>query len=117
MWRRATIWGTAMLVAGAAIGVALASAQSEAPRQTYSERFTTDEPGAPTGRAYAIDWLNPDNPEGKPPSFSHLRVELAEGARFDTSAIPQCRASDAELMAAGASACPRDSVVAVSYTI
>ena len=96
---------------------ATASAQSDAPRQTYSERFTTDEPGAPTGRGYAIEWINPNDRDGKPPSFSHLHVELADGARFDTSAIPQCRASDAELMAAGESACPRDSVVANDETL
>jgi hypothetical protein len=117
MWRRATIWGTAMLIAAGTIGVARAGAQSETPRQTYSERFTTDEPGAVTGRAYAIDWVNPNDPDSKPTSFSHLHVELAEGARFDTSAIPQCRASDAELIAAGASACPRDSLVANDDTL
>ena len=117
MGRRATIWATTMAVAGGAIGAALASAQSEAPRQTYTERFTTDEPGAPTGRAYAIEWVRPDDPDGKPPAFSHLRVELAEGARFDTSAIPQCKASDAELMAAGPSACPADTRVGTDETV
>jgi len=130
MWRRATIWGRAMSGAGlhrrlrrmrraltaaialSVVAMAQASALSETPRQTYSERFTTDEPGVSTGRAYAIDWVNPNDADGKPTSFSHLHVELAPGARFDTSAIPQCQASDAELMAEGASACPRDSVVA-----
>jgi hypothetical protein len=134
MWSRATIRGTAMpglpphprrmrrrLTAALALSLlalaAQTSALSETPRQTYSERFTTDEPGASTGRAYAIDWVNPNDRDGKPPAFSHLRVELGEGARFDTSAIPQCRASDAELMTAGASACPRDSVVANDETL
>jgi hypothetical protein len=116
MRHRAMIWGTAMVVAGT-VGVPPAGAQSQTPRQTYSERFTTDQPGALTGRAYAIDWVNPADPHGKPPSFSHLRVELAAGARFDTSALPQCRASDAELMVAGPSACPRDSVVANDETL
>ena len=112
----ATIW-MAILVAAGAIGTAPAGAQSEAPRQTYSDQFTTDDPGASTGRAYAIDWINPNDPNGKPPAFSHLRVELAEGTRFDTSAIPYCHASDAELMASGPSACPRDSVVGVDATL
>jgi hypothetical protein len=117
MRRRARIWGTVMLAVGGVIGAAPASAPSETPRQTYSETFTTDVPGASTGRAYAIDWVNPNDPGGKPVSFSHLHVELAEGARFDTSAISQCHASDAELMAQGASACPRDSVVANDETL
>ena len=110
MRRRATIWGTATLAAIGVVGPA--GAVSEPPRQTYAERFTTDVPGASTGRSYLIDWVNPADPQGKPRSFSHLRVELAEGTSFDTSALPYCQASDAELTAAGASACPRESRVA-----
>jgi hypothetical protein len=97
--------------------VAHASAQPEPVRQTYSDVFTTDVPGASTGRTYAIDYLKPGDPDGKPHAFSHLRVELAEGARFDTSAIPQCKASDAELMAAGPSACPPESQVGSDETV
>ncbi|HYH59663.1 MAG TPA: hypothetical protein VD790_10655 [Thermoleophilaceae bacterium] len=106
------------------IGLALASATSQAgavseppPRQTYADRFSTSVPGAPTGRAYDIDWFNTDDPEAKPRAFSHLHVELAEGARFDTSAIPQCAASDPELMALGAEACPPGSRVATDETV
>jgi hypothetical protein len=96
---------------------AQAGAVSEPPRATYAERFTTDLPGTPTGRLYAIDWVNPDDPEGKPPAFGHLHVELAEGARFDTDALPHCTASDAELMAVGPSACPAESQVASDETV
>lgn len=64
-----------------------------------------------------IDWVNPDDPEGKPQSFSHLHVALAKGTRFDTSAVPYCEASDAELMVAGASACPPESRVAGDSTL
>jgi hypothetical protein len=113
MLRRAS---TATALAVVALS-AQASAVSDAARQTYSERFTTDVPGASTGRSYAIDWVNPDDPEAKPPAFSHLHVELAEGTRFDTSALPHCRASDAELMAAGARACPEESHVATDETV
>jgi hypothetical protein len=96
---------------------AQATAGSEPARQTYSDLFTTDVPGAAAGRTFAIDWVNPRDPEGKPHSFSHLRVELAEGARFDTSALPYCEASDAELMAEGASACPAESKVGTDETL
>ena len=109
--------GTAVVTLAAALGAAVPSAAAEAPRQTYSERFTTDEPGAATGRMYAIDWVNPADPEGKPHSFSHLHVELADGARFDTTAVPQCKASDAELMAIGPEACPAESKVATDETL
>jgi hypothetical protein len=106
----------ASVIAMAVLGTS-AAAVSEPPRQTYSERFTTDVPGHSTGRMYAIDFFNPDDPEAKPHSFSHLHVELADGARFDTTALPQCTASDAELMAAGESACPDGSGVAKDETV
>jgi hypothetical protein len=116
-------WGLRLRRVATAAALALvalaaqASAVSEPPRQTYSDLFTTDVPGASTGRTYAIDWVKPNDPEGKPHSFSHLHVELAEGARFDTSAIPYCEASDAELMVAGAGACPPESKVATDETL
>jgi hypothetical protein len=102
-----------------ALGVlaAQAGAVSEPQRQTYRDVFTTDVPGASTGRTYEIHWVNPEDPEGKPPAFSHLHIELAEGARFDTSAVPYCESSDAELMASGASACPAASKVAYDETL
>jgi hypothetical protein len=96
---------------------AQASAVSEPPRQIVNDRFTTDVPGASAGRTFPIDYVNPRDPEGKPHAFSHLRVELAEGARFDTSAIPHCEATDAEIMAAGASACPPESKVGTDETV
>ena len=107
----------AMAVLGLVTLAAPASAGTEAPRQTYTDTFTTEVPGAATGRTYAIDYLNPEDPEGKPHSFSQLRVELADGARFDTSAIPRCNASDAELMAAGPSACPAETQVGTDETV
>jgi hypothetical protein len=113
MWSRGIIAG----VLAVATLAAQASAVSEAPRQSYSDVFTTKAPGASTGRTYTIDWFNPEDPEGKPYAFSHLRVELAEGARFDTSAIAQCKASDAEIMAAGEAACPAESKVANDTTL
>ena len=109
--------GAAVAVVAIAVFVGDVSAVSEPPRQTYSERFTTDVPGASTGRLYAIDFFDPDDPDAKPHAFRHLHVELAKGARFDTSAIPQCTASDAELMAAGPSACPAESRVATDETV
>jgi hypothetical protein len=113
------MWGRGIL--GAAVATvafaASAGAVDEPPRQTYSDRFTTDVPGASSGRTYAIDYLAPDGPDGKPHAFSHLRVELAEGARFDTSAIPRCEATDAELMARGPDACPPASRVGSDETV
>ena len=113
MWSRGI---TATVLAVAALATQ-ASAISEPARQSYSDVFTTTAPNAATGRNYTIEWFNPEEPDGKPHAFSHLRVELAEGARFDTTAIPQCKASDAELMAGGEAACPAESRVASDTTL
>jgi hypothetical protein len=113
------MWGKGIVV-GAVVTAALAgqaSGQSEQQRQTYRETFTTDVPGAGSGRTYAIDYVNPAAPDGKPHAFSQLHLELAEGARFDTSALPYCDASDAELIAQGASACPPETVVGTDETV
>ena len=113
--RSRRMFGAAAAVAAVLAGQASAAAQ--APRQTYDERFTTDRPGAATGRVYAIDYLRPSGPDSKPHAFSHLRVELADGARFDTTAIPQCRATDAQLIAMGPSACPAETRVGTDETL
>ena len=73
---------------------------------TYSDRFTTQEPGAPSGRHNVNTYFNAADREAKPPPLKHLRIELPAGARFDTGALPECTASDAELVARGAAACP-----------
>ena len=114
------MWSRAITAAGlvAAALATQASAISEEPaRQSYSDVFTTTAPGAATGRNYTIEWFNPEDPEGKPHAFSHLRVELADGARFDTTAITQCKASDTELMTTGETACPAESRVATDTTL
>ena len=106
----------AMLALSALLPAAEAGAQSDAPRQTYSDQFTTELPGASAGRVYAIDYFRPEDRNAKPHSFSHLRVELAEGARFDTSALPFCTASDAQLIATGPSACSPETKVGTDVT-
>ena len=116
MWSR----GTAGAATIGAIAVALLpqpSGAADPPRQTYRDQFTTDVPGAVTGRVYAIDYLNPQDPGGKPHAFSHLHLELAPGARFDTSALPYCEATDAELIARGPDACPPETRVGTDETV
>jgi hypothetical protein len=107
------------IAAGAVAALAFAgvAGAAEGPRQTYTEVFTTDVPGASTGRTYAIDYLNPQSPGAKPHAFSHLRIELAEGARFNTDAVPHCNATDAQIVAQGPSACPPESRVGSDETV
>src|SRR3954447_16154452 len=103
--------GIAATAAGAfAYACAGAAAQSPAV-VTYDDTFTTTTPGAPTGRLFIDTFTNADDPNAKPPPVSHFHLQLPRGARFDTGAIAQCTASDAELMADGAAACPDESHV------
>jgi hypothetical protein len=95
------------VVAAIALSAIAAPAVAEPPRLAkYVDRFTTDRPGASSGRHAETDLVNPADADGKPASFSHVRVEFARGTVVDTRAVPRCSASDAELMASGASACP-----------
>jgi hypothetical protein len=99
---------TTTVVAATALVVVAAPATAEPPRLAkYVDRFTTTHRHASSGRHAETDLIDPADPKnGKPPSFSHVRVAFAPGTVVDTRALPACTASDAELMAQGAAACP-----------
>ncbi len=91
---------------------AVAGAQQSKPRNAeYVDLFTTRTPDAGTGRRARTDLVNPDDPNAKPPPFSRVLVEFHPGTVFDTDAIPQCTASDPELLAQGPAACPQNTHV------
>ena len=56
-------------------------------------------------------FADPANPSGKPYAVDKVVIRSPRGTRFDDSALPQCHASDVELMALGQSACPSRSRV------
>lgn len=91
--------------------VATPAAAQRDSRQKAELRFTTRDPGHSTGLRLKIDYVNPQDEDAKPPAVRKLVEKLARGARFDTSVPDLCTASDAELMAEGASACPAGSRV------
>ncbi len=97
------------IVALGALGCCLAlasGAQAEPDRQTASLRYSTTEPGSPTGSALHVDFRDPSDPAGKPRAIQTITIDFHPGTTFDTSAVEQCKASDAQLMAQGAAACP-----------
>lgn len=96
-------------VAATAFACSSGAAAAQSPAiVTYDDTFTTRTPGAPAGRIFIDTFTNADDPGAKPPSVSNFQLQLPPGARFDTDAIPQCTASDAELTLQGAAACPED---------
>jgi hypothetical protein len=94
-------------VLAVAIPGGLAVAQGgDAPRQSASYTLTQKRPAASTGEHFVFDYVNPGDPQAKPPAVKRVTTILPKGSRYDTSAPEQCTATDAELMAAGGSACP-----------
>ncbi len=88
----------------------MAGSESES-RQTADVTFTDERPDESTGLRLKIDYVNPDDPEGKPPAVRRVVTTLRHGTKIDTSVPTRCKASDAELMGEGPDACPGSSQV------
>src|SRR3954454_6445106 len=98
-------------VAAAALIACQGAAAEPTASVEYRDAFTTKKPGAPSGRVFHDEFFNAGDRSGKPPPVQHIHIQLPHGARFDWRAVPLCTASDAELTAEGASACPAGSKV------
>ena len=105
----------ALITAGsvaALVAAACPSAGAAAvPRQVGSMTYTTTVPGAPSGNVMDWRFQNPENPALKPHTVRRMVVHGPRGGVIDTTAPPQCHASDAELMVEGPSACPAGTLV------
>src|SRR4051812_17847538 len=98
----------ALAIAPAAVIAAVLGpppAKAATARVDYSDAFTTRAPGSPSGRVFHDEYFNASDANAKPPAVQHVHVQFPNGTRIDTGAVPLCTASDAELMAQGASAC------------
>ena len=95
------------LLAGLA-GVALAAGGAY---QTSEYTLTQQRVDRPTGEHFKFDYVNPDDSDAKPPAVKRVVTTLPKGARYDASVPGSCTASDEELMAQGAAACPEDSAI------
>ncbi len=100
--------GVATVVLLLLASVAIAVPQD---RQSIRAELTTDRPGTSTGTQMTMRFADPEKPKGKPYAVDKVVIESPPGTRFDNSALPQCLASDAELMARGEAACPPGSIV------
>ena len=109
--RRALV---AVLAGGAVLGAPGPASAAPDSRQTADMEFTTRKPNHSSGLRLKIDYVNPQDEDAKPPAVREVFEKLARGGRFDTSVPERCTASDAELVAEGASACPDGSRVGTS---
>jgi hypothetical protein len=89
-------------------GVALAA---EDPYQTSEYTLDQKRPERPTAEHFKFDYVNPEDPDAKPPAVKRVVTILPKGAKYDASVPGSCTADDASLMAQGAAACPEDSRV------
>jgi hypothetical protein len=111
--RRIALASLAAGIVPAAAGLALASSQFSATfRMTYLGR----EPGAPAGQVPLMTWSDPGAPNEVPKAIKRIDLKYHPGTRFDTSALPRCRASDAEIKSKGVSACPKASKLGLGHT-
>src|SRR3954451_16612369 len=101
----------ALAVVAAGISCTTATAAEPTARVEYSDAFTTRAPGSPSGRVFFDEFFDARDASAKPPAVQHVHLQLPQGARFDTSAVPACGATDAQLMAEGADACAPGSEV------
>lgn len=95
-----------LTAAGVTCALFVPAAGAATSRQTATVTLTTTEPGAAVGSTQRIHIRNPDDANAKPYTIQTIVFRLAPGTVIDTDALPQCKASDAELMAQGGSACP-----------
>jgi hypothetical protein len=108
--RRSPVKNLALLAVALAFP-ALALAGDAGSRQEATYRLTQELPGKSTGEKFRFDYVDPENPDGKPPAVQRVVTKLPRRGQFDASVPGSCGASDAELMAQGAAACPRDSLL------
>ena len=94
-----------------AVTVPLATAGGGAKRQSLDFGFTSKQPGSASGDSLVIDYFNPTNPAAKPFAVDEIVLTFHPGTKIDTSVPAQCKATDPQLMAQGADACPDASIV------
>src|SRR4051812_29941539 len=108
---RLTCSSAAVVALGAIALGAAPTAGAAGPRQTGSFTYPATIPGASTGTHFEFQFQTPDDPALKPYSVARIVIRAQSGAVTDTTVPPRCGASDAELQAEGAAACPPDTKV------
>src|SRR4051812_29755821 len=83
-------------------------------RADYAQSFTIPVPGAPTGSDTQILYKHPSAPARKPIPVRREVFTFPSGTTYDEGVVPDCTASDLELMVFGPSACPAASQTGAS---
>jgi hypothetical protein len=75
-------------------------------RADYKQMFTTSVPGKSAGTDTRILYKNPSDPKAKPIPIRREVFTFPAGTTYDESVVPDCTASDPEILLLGKSACP-----------
>src|SRR3954451_18099630 len=97
--------GTSLAVIAATAAVAAPPA-SAGPRVDYKQVFTTPVPRKSTGTDTQLLYKNPKDPKAKPTPVRREEFTFPAGTTYDESVVPDCTASDLEIMLSLGSACP-----------
>jgi hypothetical protein len=81
----------------------------EFARGTIDQAPTSDRPGTPTGTRFSARYHAAGDRDAPPPYMRKMTFHPHAGWRWDTSVPERCTASDLELAASGAAACPEGS--------
>jgi hypothetical protein len=101
--RKAVLALLVLALLAASASVAISSPQFVA---TFQLTYTSSTPGSPMGLDGLGTWSDPGEPFGKPKEVTRIKVIGAPGLKFDTSALPICKASDAAVQRRALRACP-----------
>lgn len=102
-----------VLVLTAALLVAAPAGASPWFNVSFLYEPTTRVPGAPSGAHVLIVYTDPGEADRKPKVARRVQIVYPKGTRIDTSALPQCRATDEELRERGRAACPPETQLGV----
>jgi len=102
-----------------ALAVATLDAADASPEfaATFEMRYGSGVPGASTGLRAHVTWTDPGERAAKPKEIKRIVFRFHPGSRFDTAALPRCRASDTTVRDRGAAACPPSSRVGTGATM
>jgi hypothetical protein len=96
-------WLVAIPLAAGAGGVAIAGPQFTS---TVGVTFSSATPGSRAGVDVNATWSDPGGVNGVPKGVTKMEFVGSPGTKFDTSALPRCRASDEDIANLSVRACP-----------
>jgi hypothetical protein len=96
---------------GTALVLAVSALASPQFTSTVALTFSSATTGSPSGLDVHASWSDPGAVNGVPKSVTKMKFVGHPGTRFDTTALPRCRASDEDIANRSVRACPRASKI------